>query len=104
MPHDPNEPNVLFDRVAWRRHRERAACQGAVEFLHVETSERLLDRLDDIALSFPTILDLGVHGSALSSPLIRLRVSCLGILALRWPPIPNCSRLRRILLILRSVR
>ncbi|HEY2539932.1 MAG TPA: methyltransferase domain-containing protein [Stellaceae bacterium] len=70
MPHDPNEPNVLFDRVAWRRHRERAACQGAVEFLHVETSERLLDRLDDIALSFPTILDLGVHGSALSNRLV----------------------------------
>lgn len=66
MPPSQNEPNVLFDRAAWRRHRERAAHQGTVEFLYVETSERLLDRLDNVARSFPTILDLGVHCGALS--------------------------------------
>ena len=70
MPLRQDEPNVLFDRAAWRRHRERAAHQGTVEFLHAETSERLLDRLDDIARSFPTILDLGAHCGALSRRLV----------------------------------
>jgi NADH dehydrogenase [ubiquinone] 1 alpha subcomplex assembly factor 5 len=75
MPLRPIEPNLLFDRAAWRRHRGRAAYRGAVEFLHAETGERLLDRLDDIARPFETILDLGVHCAAWSARLaMRSRV------------------------------
>lgn len=78
MPPGQIEPNVLFDRTAWRRHRERAAYQGTVEFLHIETSERLVDRLDNVVRTFPTILDLGVHCGALSRRLAsRPQVECI---------------------------
>jgi NADH dehydrogenase [ubiquinone] 1 alpha subcomplex assembly factor 5 len=73
-----NQPNALFDRSAWRRHRERAADRGLVEFLHVEAGTRLLDRLDDIAHSFPTILNLGTPCGALSSGLaLRAGIECI---------------------------
>ena len=39
---------MLFDRRAWRRHRDRAAGQGCVEFLHREAADRLIGRLDDV--------------------------------------------------------
>jgi len=66
MPADEHNLTVLFDRRAWRRHRERASHQGVVDFLHVETAERLLDRLDHVTRPCRRILDLGVHGGALS--------------------------------------
>jgi len=70
MPPGESDPTVLFDRRAWRRHRERAARQGVVDFLHVETAGRLLDRLDHVRRPFRTILDLGVHCGALSRGLV----------------------------------
>jgi SAM-dependent methyltransferase len=62
---------MLFDRRAWRRHRERAARHGCVDFLHAEIADRLLDRLDDVGRPFPTVLDLGTHHGALSRALAR---------------------------------
>ena len=65
------EPVVLFDRPAWRRHRERAARQGCVEFLHGEIAERLNDRLDDVGRQFRTVLDLGSHLGTLTRAIAR---------------------------------
>jgi NADH dehydrogenase [ubiquinone] 1 alpha subcomplex assembly factor 5 len=63
------DPTALFDRRAWRRHRERAARLGPVDFLHVEVAERLLDRLDAVRRRFAAVLDLGSHGGAVGRAL-----------------------------------
>ena len=60
---------ALFDRAAWRTHRDRAARAGAVEFLHAEVTERLLDRLALIRGVFPVALDLGARDGALARKL-----------------------------------
>jgi NADH dehydrogenase [ubiquinone] 1 alpha subcomplex assembly factor 5 len=60
---------TLFDRRAWRLHRERAARCGCVDFLHVEVADRIVDRLDDVGRQFHTVLDLGAHHGALSRAL-----------------------------------
>jgi NADH dehydrogenase [ubiquinone] 1 alpha subcomplex assembly factor 5 len=59
-------PTLLFDRRAWRRHRERAARAGLADFLHVEIAARLVDRLDDVNRKFHRALDLGSHSGALA--------------------------------------
>jgi NADH dehydrogenase [ubiquinone] 1 alpha subcomplex assembly factor 5 len=53
----------VFDRLAVRRHRDRAAknFQGA-DFLFREAAERLTDRLHDVTRRFPVAVDLGCHG------------------------------------------
>src|SRR5580704_6995743 len=55
---------MLFDRRAWRLHRERAA--GGVDFLHREVAERLIDRLDLVNRAFPIALDLGAREGMLA--------------------------------------
>jgi NADH dehydrogenase [ubiquinone] 1 alpha subcomplex assembly factor 5 len=65
------EPIQLFDRRAWRLHRDRAARGGAVDFLHAEVAGRLLDRLDDVKRQFRVALDLGSHKGAVSRELKR---------------------------------
>jgi SAM-dependent methyltransferase len=60
---------MLFDRRARRRHRDRAAGDGCVEFLHREIADRLIERLDDVKREFPAVLDLGAHHGALSRAL-----------------------------------
>ena len=60
---------MLFDRRAWRLHRERAARCGCVDFLHVEVADRIVDRLDAVGRQFRTVLDLGAHHGALSRAL-----------------------------------
>ncbi len=60
---------LLFDRRAWRAHRDRAGRGGAVDFLHHEVNERLIDRLDVIAREFPVALDLGARDGALANAL-----------------------------------
>jgi NADH dehydrogenase [ubiquinone] 1 alpha subcomplex assembly factor 5 len=60
---------MLFDRRAWRRHRDRAAGHGCVEFLHREVADRLTERLDDANREFRVVLDLGAHNGALSRAL-----------------------------------
>lgn len=56
---------ALFARSAWRAHRDRAARGGAVEFLHDEVADRLLDRLDLVQREFPLALDLGARAGGL---------------------------------------
>ena len=60
---------ALFDRRAWRAHRDRAARLGPVDFLHAEVTDRLLDRLDFLGPMFPVALDLGARGGALAATL-----------------------------------
>jgi len=61
VPPSERHSITLFDRRAWRLHRERAARQNSVHFLHDEIAERLIDRLDDIDRQFRMALDLGSH-------------------------------------------
>jgi len=66
MNHPQQSTALLFDRRAWRRHRERAALAGAVDFLHAETEARLIDRLDIAGGEYAVALDLGSRGGALA--------------------------------------
>jgi NADH dehydrogenase [ubiquinone] 1 alpha subcomplex assembly factor 5 len=63
----PDHSAALFDRRAWRAHRDRAAQfpGDGVDFLHREVAERLIDRLDLISRDFTAILDLGARDGAL---------------------------------------
>jgi len=63
-----NRSAPLFDRRAWRAHRDRAARipDGGVDFLHIEIAERLIDRLDLVNRAFAAILDLGARDGALT--------------------------------------
>ena len=65
------DPTTLFDRRAWRLHRDRAAGKGCVDFLHAEVADRLVERLEDVGRQFRAALDLGVHNGALSRALER---------------------------------
>ena len=66
----PADPLRVFDRLALRRHRTRAARHpAAAEFLFCEAAERLLDRLEDVARRFPVALDLGCRHGILASRL-----------------------------------
>lgn len=69
MSSSMSQPITLFDRGAWRQHRNRAAGQGCTDFLHAEIAERLIDRLGDIRCPFDATLDLGAHCGALSRAL-----------------------------------
>ena len=62
---DAAHPIALFDRRAWRMHRDRAARTGCVDFLHAEVAERLIERLNHVRRYFRTVLDLGAHSGAL---------------------------------------
>ena len=68
--------SALFDRRAWRLHRDRAARLAqdqavAADFLHAEIADRLLDRLDLVGREFPVALDLGARDGALACALAR---------------------------------
>lgn len=67
VPSDP--ATQLFDRLAWRAHRDRAATRP-VGFLHQEIAERLIDRLDLVDRRFVLALDLGARDGALSRALM----------------------------------
>jgi NADH dehydrogenase [ubiquinone] 1 alpha subcomplex assembly factor 5 len=66
-------PSELFDRRAWRLHRDRAARLRGDDFLFAEVGRRLLDRLDDIGRTFGRVLDLGARDGALSRALAERR-------------------------------
>jgi NADH dehydrogenase [ubiquinone] 1 alpha subcomplex assembly factor 5 len=72
---------ALFDRGAWRAHRERAARCGTVDFLHAEVTDRLLDRLDLVGREFPVALDLGARGGELARALETRRGTVRAIAA-----------------------
>ena len=65
------DPITIFDRRAWRLHRDRAARTGCVDFLHAEVADRLVERLDSAKRHFDTVLDLGAHNGALSRAIGR---------------------------------
>ena len=69
---------ALFDRRAWRLHRDRAAGIAA-DFLHLEVVERLIDRLDLVNREFLTVLDLGARDGALTRRLAErsIRAWCV---------------------------
>jgi SAM-dependent methyltransferase len=73
MPQSDQSATALFDRRAWRLHRDRAARQalaaGAVDFLHAEIAERLIDRLDLVNREFALALDLGARDGGLGRAL-----------------------------------
>lgn len=74
-----NDPMRLFDRIAHRRHRDRAAATvDRVAPILRDVAERLLDRLDDTTHRFTQALDVG--GRGIVAPLLRARgiatVSC----------------------------
>ncbi|MGA7866617.1 MAG: methyltransferase domain-containing protein [Stellaceae bacterium] len=69
MTRSDDLPLMLFDRRARRRHRDRAAGRGCVDFLHRELADRLIERLDDVKREFRLALDLGAHHGALSRAL-----------------------------------
>jgi NADH dehydrogenase [ubiquinone] 1 alpha subcomplex assembly factor 5 len=69
MARSDDHPLMLFDRPARRRHRDRAADRGCVEFLHREVADRLIERADDVKREFRVALDLGAHHGALSRAL-----------------------------------
>lgn len=58
---------TVFDRTAVRRHRDRAAPDYAhFSFLHEEVADRMADRVEDTARTFPLALDLGSHDGGLA--------------------------------------
>jgi NADH dehydrogenase [ubiquinone] 1 alpha subcomplex assembly factor 5 len=62
----------VFDRIAVRRHRDRAAARvEAVGDILRDAAERLLDRLDDTTRRFTAALDVG--GRGVVAPLLRAR-------------------------------
>ena len=71
------QANALFDRRAWRAHRDRAARLaqggGAVDFLHAEVADRLIDRLDVVNREFAVALDLGARDGGLARALAGRR-------------------------------
>ncbi len=63
---------LIFDRLALRRHRDRAAAKvAAVEPVLQDVAERLLDRLDDTTHRFSFALDIG--GRGVVAPMLRAR-------------------------------
>jgi SAM-dependent methyltransferase len=67
-----NDGQQVFDRLAVRRHRDRAAPLVAlVRPVLQEAAERLIDRLDDISRRFGSALDVG--GRGVVAPLLRAR-------------------------------
>jgi len=60
-----SDPILVFDRLAVRRHRARAARLGLAEFLQEEAAARLADRLDDVTRRFPRALIVGARGGAM---------------------------------------
>jgi NADH dehydrogenase [ubiquinone] 1 alpha subcomplex assembly factor 5 len=77
-----NETMTVFDRRLLRQRRDRAALHtGAAPFLFAEATERLADRLEDMARGFPRTLDLGCRDGLLASVLrgrggIEFLVAC----------------------------
>lgn len=63
---------MIFDRVAMRRHRDRAAATvHKVRPVLQDIADRLLDRLDDTTRIFTRALDIG--GRGVTAPMLRAR-------------------------------
>ena len=69
---EPASNAIIFDRMAVRRQRERAAVGFADhDFLFREVAERLVDRLADIRRKFDLAIDIGARGNHLSQLLAQ---------------------------------
>jgi NADH dehydrogenase [ubiquinone] 1 alpha subcomplex assembly factor 5 len=69
---EPASNAIIFDRMAVRRQRERAAAGFADhDFLFREVAERLVDRLADIRRKFDLAIDIGARGNHLSQLLAQ---------------------------------
>ncbi len=75
------DESLIFDRLAVRLHRDRAAAPGgidAVADIMQDSAARLLDRLDDVTRRFEQALDVG--GRGVTAPLLQARgiatISC----------------------------
>jgi SAM-dependent methyltransferase len=65
-----SDPMTVFDRRGLRKRRDRVADGFAdYDFLVREAADRLTERLDDMARSFPVALDLGCHTGAVGDAL-----------------------------------
>jgi SAM-dependent methyltransferase len=73
MHQTEHQATALFDRRAWRAHRDRAARGGAVDFLHAEVTDRLIDRLEIVNREFGVALDLGARDGVLTRALAMRR-------------------------------
>lgn len=63
----PDHPAHIFDRLALRHNRDRAAKDFQThDFLTREVGNRLYDKYQDINRKFETILDLGCHTGGFS--------------------------------------
>ena len=70
MAADRPPSDAVFDRRAVRAHRDRAAPRlSDHDFLLVEASRRLVDRLGDVNRRFHHALDLGCHGGEFAAAL-----------------------------------
>ena len=70
--HIPDMDNVVFDRLAVRLHRDRAAATvHTVTDILRDAADRLLDRLDDVNRGFTRALDVG--GRGIVAPALRAR-------------------------------
>jgi NADH dehydrogenase [ubiquinone] 1 alpha subcomplex assembly factor 5 len=59
---------IVFDRQLVRRHRDRAAARfGEFDFLMIEASNRLADRLLDLRRDFGRVLNLGAHTGGMAT-------------------------------------
>jgi NADH dehydrogenase [ubiquinone] 1 alpha subcomplex assembly factor 5 len=76
---EAKSPMRLFDALALRRHRARAAKRhNAADFLVTEAAETLADRLDDVRRRFPHALDLGCRDGVMARALKgRGGIECL---------------------------
>jgi NADH dehydrogenase [ubiquinone] 1 alpha subcomplex assembly factor 5 len=74
----PDQPALLFDRRAWRAHRDRAAGLQ-VDFLHREVTERLIDLgARDGALARRLADRPGCDRVAIAEPALRLLAKAPG--------------------------
>ena len=70
MQHQPAP--MIFDRLALRRNRDRAAASvHRVQPILQDIADRLLDRLDDTTRHFTRALDIG--GRGVTAPMLRAR-------------------------------
>ncbi len=83
---DPSSPSAPFDRRALRAHRDRAALTFRdTDYLFQEGADRLCERLEGFARSFPRILDLGCHDGRLAARL-QANPGCEGVIAADLSP------------------
>lgn len=69
--HDETDPQRVFDTGLLRQRRARAALAGdTYDFLFREVAARIEDRLDDVARSFGTVLEIGARDAGLSAALL----------------------------------